>query len=66
MRYTINPFYTLHKYFTSKNVAFNCSYIMAVGTGGRGAIAPPLIFCQPKTFKIIKTTTVYRNMAKIC
>ena len=27
MRYTINPVYTLHKYFTSKNVAFNCSYI---------------------------------------
>ena len=43
---------------------------MAVGTGGggRGAIAPPPIFCQPKKFKIIKTTTyrsVYRNMAKI-
>ena len=44
---------------------------MAVGTGGGGqggAIAPP-IFCQPKKFKIIKTTTyrsVYRNMAKIC
>ena len=42
---------------------------MAVGTGGAGgAIAPP-IFCQPKKFKTIKTTTyrsVYRNMAKIC
>ena len=45
---------------------------MAVGTGGGGAgggggaIAPP-IFCQPKKFKIVKTTTyksVYRNMAK--
>ena len=45
---------------------------MAVGTGGGagGAIAPPPpIFCQPKKFKTIKTTTyrsVYRNMAKIC
>ena len=45
---------------------------MAVGTGGGrgggGAIAPS-IFCQPKKFKIVKTTTyrsVYRNMAKIC
>ena len=43
---------------------------MAVGTGGagRGGISPP-IFCQPKKFKIVKTTTyrsVYRNMAKIC
>ena len=40
---------------------------MAVGTGGRGGGGP--IFCQPKKFKIIKTTTyrsVYRNMAKIC
>ena len=40
---------------------------MAVRTGG-GAFAPP-IFCQPKKFKIVKTTTyrsVYRNMAKIC
>ena len=44
---------------------------MAVGTGGQGggAIAPPPIFCQPKKFNIVKTTTyrsVYRNMAKIC
>ena len=43
---------------------------MAVGTGGRGGgNCPPPIFCQPKNFKIIKTTTsrsVYRNMAKIC
>ena len=41
---------------------------MAVGTGGgRGGICPPPIFCQPKKFKIVKTTTyrsVYRNMAK--
>ena len=43
---------------------------MAVGTGGGGNCPPPPpIFCQPKNFKIIKTTTyrsVYRNMAKIC
>ena len=45
---------------------------MAVGTGGGGAggaFAPPPIFCQPKKFKIVKTTTyrsVYRNIAKIC
>ena len=43
---------------------------MAVGTGGQGGqLPPPPIFCQPKKFKIIKTTTyrsVYRNMAKIC
>ena len=45
---------------------------MAVGTGGQGGgvnCPPPPIFCQPKKFKIIKTTTyrsVYRNMAKIC
>ena len=31
---------------------------MAVGTGGgRGAIAPPPIFCQPKKFKSVKITT---------
>ena len=32
---------------------------MAVGTGGRGGgqLPPPPIFCQPKRFKIIKTTT---------
>ena len=45
-------------------------HAMAVGTGGgRGEIAPPPIFWQPKKFKIIKTTTyrsVYRYMAKIC
>ena len=37
---------------------------MAVGTGGAGGGGN----CQPKKFKIIKTTTyrsVYRNMAKI-
>ena len=49
---------------------------MAVGTGGGGGQEgqlppppPPPIFCQPKKFKIIKTTTyrsVYRNMDKIC
>ena len=36
--------------------------------GGQGGQLPPPIFCQPKKFKIIKTTTyrsVYRNMAKI-
>ena len=48
-------------------ILHNFSGGMAVGTGGAGgAIAPP-IFCQPKKFKIIKTTyrSVYRNMAKI-
>ena len=44
---------------------------MAVGTGGQGGgqLSPPPIFCQPKKFKIVKTTiyrSVYRNMAKIC
>ena len=45
---------------------------MAVGTGGAGGggiyAPPPPIFCQPKKFKIVKTTTyrsVYRNMAKM-
>ena len=44
---------------------------MAVGTGGQGGggnCPPPPIFCQPKKFQIIKTTTyrsVYRNMAKM-
>ena len=42
---------------------------MAVGTGGQGGnCPPPPIFCQPKKFKIKKTTTyrsVYINMAKI-
>ena len=36
---------------------------------GGGQLPPPPIFCQPKNFKVIKTTTytsVYRNMAKIC
>ena len=42
---------------------------MAVGTGGAGGQLPPPppIFCQPKKFKIVNTTTyrsVYRNMAK--
>ena len=39
------------------------------GTGGGGQLPPPPIFCQPKKFKIVKTTSyrsVYRNMAKIC
>ena len=27
MRYTINPVYTLHNYFTFIHIAFNCSYI---------------------------------------
>ena len=39
--------------------------VMVVGTGGQ--LPPPPIFCQPKKFKIIKSTTyksVYRNMAK--
>ena len=31
---------------------------MAVGTGGQGGqLPPPPIFCQPKKFKIVKTTT---------
>ena len=39
--------------------------------GGAGTIAPPLpIFCQPKNFKSLKTTTynksVYCNKARIC
>ena len=38
-------------------------------SGAGGQLPPPPIFCQPKKFKIIKTTTyksVYRNMVKIC
>ena len=41
-------------------------FYMAVGTGGQGGeLPPPPIFCQPKKFKIAKTTTyrlMYRNM----
>ena len=37
------------------------------GGRGGGQLPPPPIFCQPKKFKIVNTTTyrsVYRNMAK--
>ena len=44
--------------------------LMAVGTGGQGAIAPPPspILCQPQKLKMIKITTyksVHSNKVKI-
>ena len=46
---------------------FYCVF-MAVGTGGRGELSPPPIFCQPIKFKSLKITTyklLYINLAKI-
>ena len=57
-------------YLTTNHNSYILILSMAVGTGGQGGqLPPPPIFCQPKKFKIVKTTTyrsVYRNMAKIC